>query len=602
MVLRAAFKGSRRKLVLAFDVGTTYSGISYSVLDPGQVPEIKGVTRFPAHEQIGGASKIPTVIYYDQDGKVRAVGAEAMQEGIYEQADEEQWVKAEWFKLHLRSQFAPGAGKEVSSNIHPLPPNKSVIDVFADYLAYLFECASSYIQGTHPSGVDLWASVQGQIDFVFSHPNGWEGAQQSQMRKAAVLGGLIPDTAAGHARLSFVTEGEASLHFAIYNGLPAGAMEKGDGVVIVDAGGGTVDVSSYSRNTTVASKEFFDEIAAPQCHFHGSVFVSINAHRFLENYLTESPFLDDIDHIVRCFDKTTKLRFRNADEPQYIKFGSTRDNDHNFNIRVGQLKLNGSDVAVFFEPSVNCVIMAVLEQRRTAHKPVSHVVLVGGFAASDYMFNKVYAALNPTGLNVMRPESHVIKAVSDGAISFYLDRFVRTRVSKLTYGTFCRTLYNPSLPEHRERSAKSFITPSGERRIDGAFDIILPKNTQISEAKEFKMSYWQESASKADFKNSSTSVWCYRGLIPEPRWMDVDTKNYTKLCTIDIDLSHAPVRECKKGDRGGTVFVLCYEIVLIFGLTELRAQVAWKDLKDVERRSESKIIYDPDTTSDSIQA
>lgn len=43
--------------------------------------------RFPAHEQIGGASKIPTVIYYDWDGKVRAAGAEAMQEGIHE--DEE---------------------------------------------------------------------------------------------------------------------------------------------------------------------------------------------------------------------------------------------------------------------------------------------------------------------------------------------------------------------------------------------------------------------------------------------------------------------------------------------------------------------------------
>ena len=129
------------------------------------------------------------------------------------------------FKLHLRSKFAPGEGKEVSSNIHPLPPNKSVIDVFADYLAYLFNCASSYIQDTHPIGVDLWASVQGQIDFVFSHPNGWEGTQQSQMRRAAVLGGLIPDTAAGNARLSFVTEGEASLHFAIHNGLPAGVMK-----------------------------------------------------------------------------------------------------------------------------------------------------------------------------------------------------------------------------------------------------------------------------------------------------------------------------------------------------------------------------------------
>jgi hypothetical protein len=52
--------------------------------------------RFPAQEHIGGASKIPTVIYYDQSGKVKAVGAEAMKESIYLVADDENWVKAEW--------------------------------------------------------------------------------------------------------------------------------------------------------------------------------------------------------------------------------------------------------------------------------------------------------------------------------------------------------------------------------------------------------------------------------------------------------------------------------------------------------------------------
>ena len=52
--------------------------------------------RFPAQEQISGASKIPTEIYYDRTGKVRAVGAEATKESIYEVAEEENWVKAEW--------------------------------------------------------------------------------------------------------------------------------------------------------------------------------------------------------------------------------------------------------------------------------------------------------------------------------------------------------------------------------------------------------------------------------------------------------------------------------------------------------------------------
>ena len=52
--------------------------------------------RFPAHEHISGASKIPTIIYYDWAGRVRAAGAEAMREGIYEIAEDENLMKAEW--------------------------------------------------------------------------------------------------------------------------------------------------------------------------------------------------------------------------------------------------------------------------------------------------------------------------------------------------------------------------------------------------------------------------------------------------------------------------------------------------------------------------
>ena len=46
MQARQPYQGLQRKIVLAFDVGTTFSGVSYSILDPGLVPDIKGVTRY----------------------------------------------------------------------------------------------------------------------------------------------------------------------------------------------------------------------------------------------------------------------------------------------------------------------------------------------------------------------------------------------------------------------------------------------------------------------------------------------------------------------------------------------------------------------------
>ena len=38
-------------------------------------------------------------MYYDQDGVVRAVGAEAKREAAIEMAEDENWTKAEWFVL-----------------------------------------------------------------------------------------------------------------------------------------------------------------------------------------------------------------------------------------------------------------------------------------------------------------------------------------------------------------------------------------------------------------------------------------------------------------------------------------------------------------------
>ena len=82
------------------------------------------------------------------------------------------------FKLHLRSKVGPG--RDVGSNLPPLPLNKMVTEVIGDFLGYLLECASSYIQDTHVNGPDLWNSVKFHIDFVLSHPD--SGRAHSEVR------------------------------------------------------------------------------------------------------------------------------------------------------------------------------------------------------------------------------------------------------------------------------------------------------------------------------------------------------------------------------------------------------------------------------------
>ena len=94
-------------------------------------------------------------------------------------------------------------------------------------MKYLFTCAETYIKDSHAFGSSVWDSVKEDVIFILSHPNGWEGAQQVAMRKAAVKANLIPDTGEGHDRVQFVTEGEASFNFCVNSGVSGDAMEVG---------------------------------------------------------------------------------------------------------------------------------------------------------------------------------------------------------------------------------------------------------------------------------------------------------------------------------------------------------------------------------------
>jgi hypothetical protein len=62
---------------------------------------------------------------------------------------------------------------------------------------------------------------------------------------------------------------------------------------------------------------------------------------FSKGLLGNSRFESDIPLIEKCFDQKTKLSFRNDNEPQFIRFGTTRDTDPSLGIRSGQLRLLG---------------------------------------------------------------------------------------------------------------------------------------------------------------------------------------------------------------------------------------------------------------------
>jgi len=206
-------------------------------------------------------------------------------------------VKSRW-KLHLRPKHLTSSINR-DNYLPPLPSGKSADDVLTDFIKYLFECIKTYIHELHLAFP--WSSVENSIEFIVTHPNGWEGEQQ-RYRRAIVRAGLVPDTREGQSRVRMLTDGEAILHFCIANlvNVETTVQATPRGVVIIDAGGGTINLNMFSMKFNPTSCE---EIALAECmqlsstveflliHLYpflgplqGSVFVTRRANALLQSW------------------------------------------------------------------------------------------------------------------------------------------------------------------------------------------------------------------------------------------------------------------------------------------------------------------------------
>ncbi|KAG8840794.1 hypothetical protein FRC20_005416, partial [Serendipita sp. 405] len=93
MAYRSTKKYERNEtIILAFDIGTTHSAVSFSYAYPGEFPDIRSVVKWPGQPEASGDSKIPTIVAY-QGGEAKFFGAEAR-----ECLDDEDYEVARWFK------------------------------------------------------------------------------------------------------------------------------------------------------------------------------------------------------------------------------------------------------------------------------------------------------------------------------------------------------------------------------------------------------------------------------------------------------------------------------------------------------------------------
>ncbi|KAG8922303.1 hypothetical protein FRC02_011956 [Tulasnella sp. 418] len=593
---RSPYRGTELGLAISIDFGTTFSGTSWAFLDPNQIPQIWDVSSIEGQEYNGNSTKVPTVLFYDKEGNLQAAGGETLDPQIVMDAQIEEWIRVEWFKLLL----SPDSIRDELDDLPPtqLPPNKTLIEVVADFLRYMAKLAQTHFLEKMVGSKTIWKQVKNRVQYVLSHPNGWDTHQHSHLREAAILGKLIPDSDEGRSRIHFVSEGEASLHWCINEGLGRKNLKVGNHFVVVDAGGGTIDISSFRVKSLHPLQ--LQEASAAECHLAGSVFVTQAFEKFVQEKLNDGGSVygdsDTIKRLVEDFDNKAKCTFRRKDRKTPVTFGSMRENEPAFDIMAGRLIVQGADMADFFEPSCQAAAKAV--RAHVASRGRTNVVVVGGFAGSPYLFSELQRRLLDLDVEVLRADNVAAKAAANGALSYYLDHFVSARVAKWTYGVFCGRGFDRSNRKHIERSSHTYTNPvSGRKYVHGGFRVHLKKGTVVEENNLTRIPF-TESLLSSRLVSVEMRLVCYRGDKLDIEFVDEDDiALFRQLCTFKATIPETALilreRESSaEGDPDITHYWDCsFDVSVSFGTTEFKCFIEWKDERGNRHRGDATAVW-----------
>ncbi|KAG8830436.1 hypothetical protein FRC18_008097 [Serendipita sp. 400] len=450
------------KIIVAIDLGTTHTAVSFAHAYPGTDVDVRMVTRWKGQPEAAGDSKIPTIVAYEQ-GEMIAAGAEAR-----EFIGDDAYEVSRWFKLHLHpdsmkiSDEPPTYDSDTNTSpameIPLLPSNVTLTQVYSDFMRYVFLGFRTFFQETTPNGVAIWGRLSSSIVIVLTIPNGWDTRQQGFLKKAALRAGMVQSEEDAELRLEFVTEGEASVHYVLGKVSHRTWLKKGTMFAVTDAGGSTVDSTLYVCKALEPKLEL-EEVCASECVQAGGVFVDRAIRTLLTEKLSESRFGDNesISDMVDKFERRTKRVFDGSQESLVIEFGGRRDNDRDYGILQGKITLTGSEVGTTFDQVINRSSDSCL--KLLGGRRVKHLLLVGGFGESPYLRLRLKDEFGSKGTEVVTVEEPSKKAAAEGAVLWYTKQMVSGRFARFTIGTQIIVPFNPANAEHLKRRNHVVVLP-----------------------------------------------------------------------------------------------------------------------------------------------
>ncbi|KAG8985544.1 hypothetical protein FRB90_004633 [Tulasnella sp. 427] len=184
-----------------------------------------------------------------------------------------------------------------------------------------------------------------------------------------------------------------------------------------------------------------------------------------------------------------------------------------------------------FDPSLDATVDAI--RKHVAGNRTTHVFLVGGFAASPWVFSETKRRLKAAGLGceVKRAQSDTAKAVAHGGVVFYLDRNVTERTMRFTCGIGISPSYNSSNAEHEARKHKLWKDEiEGRMYVGGGFSTLVKKDQVVSVDSVYRQSGIHSKATRApETITWYQSIQRYSGTRSSINFIDMDASGVRYL-------------------------------------------------------------------------
>ncbi|GAA5952424.1 hypothetical protein JCM3765_001969 [Sporobolomyces pararoseus] len=523
-------------------------------------------------------------------------------------SDEKMLVEKDEESISTRSSTSSRERKEKNEKTNKAHGGPKLRDIWGEHLKHLTACARAYYIENVSNGEAIFDRLWPDCIFVIPHPADWSTGGIELIRVAMIEAKLIHRDA-DPERVAFVHDSEAIASF-VQRHASEEWLKAGESFVLCDAAELGVSVIGYHALKIEPHLELktFDPVTRLEVG-GGSVvkaFEDLIVRRLAKSKLKSNPLVTTT--LLQEFEQKVLPAFAGVEGDSYeIELRIVPEgmesalkgvkNDKAAKVTNREMIFTSDELLSVFDPSIKTIIVRL--SSCVSRGNARHIVLAGGFGESPYLLNRLREAFKSRGVRIIVPEIPAHTAVSEGALRFYLSKYLKPRKTRYNLGlpvAVDSRAHFAEIPHLHKRHV--FFGSGGTKLIGGKFSTLV-KAGEIPKLEEpfvrqYHMCYRINSEVAPVF---STTLWARD---PDCKaasdcWIftpqgEIQT-GYRPVCQISANLQSL-VEISEIHGRGDDAFVyLDVSLAVIVGEFSLEAVVAWNE-KGVLRKGETSIIAD----------